>query len=157
MSGLKEVAKTPEELRKDIALQEEARRILASGGPGHPPLGSEATGMSKTWMHVDRSKLVYEHELHGQLQVSANGAVSVNKAKVPTLLQWRETNFLHLAKLDGVMRENFVSLIMMYERLISAGYDFSTVYKFSLEAAEDCVKDPSAPFNADILTAQNGN
>ena len=135
-------------------MQERAKALLASGGPGHPPLGSEASGAPQTWQDVDRSKILFEHELYGQLQVGPGGNVTVNKARVPTLLQWRETNFAHLAKLEGVARSNFQALIIMYERLVSVGHEFSVVYKFSLEAAELCKADPAAPFNADVLAAR---
>mmetsp|Transcript_11486 Transcript_11486/g.23998 ORF Transcript_11486/g.23998 Transcript_11486/m.23998 type:complete len:404 (-) Transcript_11486:215-1426(-) len=153
-SGLASLVTSPDVLRRDAALQERAKALLASGGPGHPPLGSEASGAPQTWQDVDRSKILFEHELYGQLQVGPGGNVTVNKARVPTLLQWRETNFAHLAKLEGVARSNFQALIIMYERLVSVGHEFSVVYKFSLEAAELCKADPAAPFNADVLAAR---
>jgi len=156
ISGLMGIKLTPAELQRNVQLQEEARRVLATGAPGQAPLASEATGALPrgSWQSVDRSSIMRAQDLSGTLSIGPNGTLSVNRNKVPTLIQWRETNYMHLASLDGVLRENFQELVLMYERLLSNGHDFLKVYKFSLDAAEDCNKHPLVPFNSDILAAR---
>jgi len=81
--------------------------------------------------------------------------VSIDKAKVPTLLEWRSLNMAHLVKLEGLPRRYFSELTMMYETLLEAGHDFGTVYKFSLDQAEICRLNPATPFDANALAARH--
>jgi hypothetical protein len=145
------VTKTPAVLQADTELQKAA----LAGGAGVLP--AEAASGKKpviSWMDVDMSLLNKETESDGQLRFDpTSGAIKYDRAKKPTLDEWRECGLAHTLKLSGIQRSNFVELQQLYERLIIK-HGFDAVYSFSLEVREKEREFPNRAFSADLLSAR---